>query len=308
MNVSANVRLALAIGVLWFVWGATPLGMRFAVATIPPFLMAAGRFGLSGLILCIIAIARGSRWPSAHDVRSSAIGAALLLVGGNGCMLWAIQFLPTGLTSVIVCLAPVWVVLIEYLVMRHLPSRLALWGIALGLIGMLVLLQPGSVGHIPLLPAFVALLSSVLWAAGSVQQRHAHIAQPGFAIGLQQVFGAVLFVAEGGFFGEFGRFDAHAVSGTSLIALILLSFGGGLLAYTAFIYVMRTASSALATTYAYVNPIVAVVLGALVFHERVTSLELLAGGIVVLGVALMVLPANAFRSRGKRATHQTGSA
>jgi drug/metabolite transporter (DMT)-like permease len=173
-------------------------------------------------------------------------------------------------------------------------SRRQWTGLLLGLAGLALLVRPTSASAIPLWPAVLAVLASVSWSFGSIYQRRA--GRGGdliLATALQMLVGGLLLGLEAVATGEWRAFDPHAVSALSLGGFLWLVVFGSLIAYSAFLYTMQTASTALASTYAYVNPVVAVILGFLIFGERLTPLETAASAVIVVGVALMMLPARA---------------
>ena len=289
-----NVRLIVAVAVVWLLWGSTFAGMRFAVQTIPPFAMASIRFTLAGLILYAICALRGKARITRDDlVRAGVTGTTLLLLG-NGTTAWTVQFLPTGLNSLLLSLSPVWMAIIAFLWGGERPSRIAVVGMLLGFAGLGLLLQPKATSGIALVPAAIAVLASISWAFGSIYQRRVGKSRSlVLATALQMLVGGLLLAIEAALFGQWQSFDMRAVSAASLGGLAWLVVFGSLFAYSAYLYTMHSASTALASTYAYVNPVVAVAIGMVLFHERFTPLEAAAGTVILAGVALMMVPARA---------------
>jgi drug/metabolite transporter (DMT)-like permease len=286
-----DVRLILGIAAVWLLWGSTFAAMRFAVATIPPFVMASSRFLLAGLILYAICVVRGTAKPSRDDLVRAAITGATLLLVGNGTTAWTVQYLPTGINSLLLSLSPVWMAIIAFAWGGERPTRLAVAGMVLGFAGLALLLQPKATSALPLVPAVVAVLASVSWSFGSIYQRRApRSGSLVLSTALQMLFGGVFLAVEAALFGEWNAVSVHAITAASLGGFAYLVIFGSLIAYSAYLYTMQSASTALASTYAYVNPIVAVILGMLIFHERFTPLEALASAIILAGVALMMIP------------------
>ncbi|MEA2719853.1 MAG: hypothetical protein QOJ39_1717 [Candidatus Eremiobacteraeota bacterium] len=287
-----DARLLFAIAAVWLLWGSTFAAMRFAVTTIPPFVMASSRFLLAGAILYAVCALRGKARPSRDDlVRAAVTGATLLLIG-NGTTAWTVQYLPTGINSLLLSLSPVWMAIIAFAWGGERPTRLAIAGMLLGFAGLALLLQPKATSAFPLWPAVIAVLASVSWSFGSIYQRRApKSGSLVLATALQMLFGGAFLALEAAVFGEWRAVDVHAITAASLGGFAWLLVFGSLIAYSAYLYTMQSASTALASTYAYVNPIVAVILGMLLFHERFTPLEALASAIILAGVALMMLPA-----------------
>jgi drug/metabolite transporter (DMT)-like permease len=287
-----DLRVLAAVAAVWIFWGSTFAAMRYVVATVPPFVMASGRFLLAGAILYAICLLRGRARPTREDLKNAVVTAVILLLFGNGVTAWTVQFLPTGINSLLLSLSPVWMAVIAFAWGGERPTRLAVVGMILGFAGLALLLQPKATSTLPLWPAAIALLSSITWAFGSVYQRRA--AKPSsilLSTALQMLIGGVLLAGEAALFGQWQTFDLHAVAAASWGGFFWLVIFGSLIAYSAYLFTMQSATTALASTYAYVNPIVAVILGMLLFHERFTPLEALASAIIITGVALMMLPA-----------------
>lgn len=265
--------------------------MRAAVETMPPFVMASSRFLLAGAILYAICVARGRARIARDDlVRGFITGAALLLLG-NGMTAWTVQYLPSGVNSLLLSCAPIWMAMTAFAWGRERPTRFALAGMALGLFGLALLLQPKSGGTIALWPAIVAVLASVAWSVGSIYQRRAGTAGSlVLATALQMLCGGALIALEAAFTGEWSHLRVRTISAVSLAGFVWLVLLGSVVSYSAYLYTMRHASTALASTYAYVNPLVALVLGFVLFGERLTPVELLASAIILAGVALMMVP------------------
>ena len=289
-----DLRLIAAVAAVWVLWGSTFAAMRFAVGTIPPFAMAACRFTLAGAILLAVCALRGRLRVSRADLLRAGVTGATLLLLGNGMTAWTVQFLPTGINSLLLSVSPIWMALIAFVWYRERPTPVAVAGMLLGLIGLALLVRPTSASAIPLWPAVLAVLASVSWSFGSIYQRRA--GRGGdllLATALQMLIGGLLLAGEAALAGEWRAFDPHAVSALSLGGFFWLVVFGSLIAYSAFLYTMQNASTALASTYAYVNPVVAVIIGFVLFGERLTPLESVASAVIVVGVALMMLPARA---------------
>ncbi|MEA2687919.1 MAG: hypothetical protein QOD51_526, partial [Candidatus Eremiobacteraeota bacterium] len=254
-----DARLLFAIAAVWLLWGSTFAAMRFAVTTIPPFVMASSRFLLAGAILYAVCALRGKARPSRDDlVRAAVTGATLLLIG-NGTTAWTVQYLPTGINSLLLSLSPVWMAIIAFAWGGERPTRLAIAGMLLGFAGLALLLQPKATSAFPLWPAVIAVLASVSWSFGSIYQRRApKSGSLVLATALQMLFGGAFLALEAAVFGEWRAVDVHAITAASLGGFAWLLVFGSLIAYSAYLYTMQSASTALASTYAYVNPIVAV--------------------------------------------------
>jgi drug/metabolite transporter (DMT)-like permease len=289
-----DLRLVVAVAGVWVLWGSTFAAMRYSLATIPPFVLASSRFLLAGALLYALCVLRGRIRPTRVDLVRAAVTAVTLLLLGNGVVVWTVQFLPTGINSLLLSLSAVWMALIAFAWDREKPSRVAIAGMLLGFAGMVLLLQPKATAALPLWPAALVLVSSISWAFGSVYQRRAPpLSDLMLGTALQMLIGGALLGLEAALFGEWRGFDVHAVAAASWGGFAYLAIFGSILAFSAYLYTMQYAGTALASTYAYVNPMVAVFLGMVLFHERFTPLEALAGAIILTGVALMMLPPRA---------------
>lgn len=286
--------LVVAIAAVWIFWGSTFAAMRYAVGTIPPFAMASCRFLVAGAILYAICAARGKARITRDDLMRATVTGGSLLLLGNGMTAWTVQFMPSGINSLLLSCSPIWMAIIAYLWGGEKPTRVAAIGMLLGLGGLGLLAAPHSGGSLPLWPVLVAIFASVAWSFGSIYQRR--VGKPGslvLATALQMLAGGVLLAIEAAFTGEWAHVDLHAISAASLGGFVWLVLFGSLVGYSAYLYTMQAASTALASTYAYVNPIVAVLLGFVLFGERLTPLEAGASAVIIAGVALMILPRSA---------------
>lgn len=285
-----------AMLVLYVVWGSTYLGIAIAVETIPPFLMAGLRFLLAGLVLMTWSIARSGRSfqpPTLREWRDSAIVGALLLGGGMGMVAWGEQTVPSGIAALLVALMPVWIAVFGRVLFRERLPGLAAVGVVVGFIGVAILVGPTAAGAAGALdgPGVLALLVSPLcWSLGSLFASHRAVLprQPLVATGAQMLTGGVVLIGMAALSSEFARFDPGAVSAASVGAFVYLTVIGSLLAFTAYGWLLRVAPLPLITTYAYVNPVVAVILGAIVLSEPIEPNTIVAGTVIVVAVALIV--------------------
>jgi drug/metabolite transporter (DMT)-like permease len=289
---SHRTRIVLAFASVYLIWGSTYLAIRYAVETMPPFLMAGARFVVSGAILYAWSRARGTPPPTRRHWRNAVIAGTLLLVGGNGAVVWAEQYVPSGLTALLVSVVPFWLVVIDWLRPGgRAPGRAVIAGLILGLIGIFVLVNPtAETGHasVNLTGAAVLMLGSILWALGSFFSSHSDLPSSGIMrTGLEMLGGGVVLFFVAGFSGEFSRFHPHEVSRASVIGLLYLTTFGALLGFTSYIWLLDKVSPARAGTYAYVNPVVAVLLGWAVAGEALSSRTLVAAAIVIGAVALI---------------------
>lgn len=285
-----------AILILYVVWGSTYLAIRVAVDTIPPFLMAAVRFSIAGAVLlgAVAVFRRGSvTLPTRREWRDSFVVGTCLMGGGMGAVAWGEQTVPSGIAGVLIAMLPVWVAVFGRVFLGERLPPLAIVGIAAGVVGVLILVGPGLAIDGTLDPAGIAALifSPMSWAAGSLFSAHrARLPKdPFLTTGMQMVSGSVSLAVAAIVSGEVARFRPETVAPDSILALVYLTVVGSLVAFTAFAWVLRQAPLPLIATYAFVNPIVAVFLGWLILGEVVTPIQLVAGAVIVVGVALLIL-------------------
>ncbi|MEU9865702.1 EamA family transporter [Streptomyces sp. NPDC047971] len=281
----------LALGIVYVVWGSTYLGIRIVVETMPPFLSAGLRYVVAGLLLAaIIAWRQG---PAALKVTPRRLGSAvlvglLLLVGGNALVVLAETSVPSGLAALLVASVPAWVVVLRAATGER-PGRGALAGVALGLVGLGVLTLPGLSGDVRIGGVFLVVVAALLWSIGSFSSGRLPMpVNPFSASAYEMLAGGLGGLGVALLRGEHQGFDLADVSTRSWIALGYLVVFGSLIAFTAYAWLLQTAPLSLVATYAYVNPVVAVLLGALVLGEALTWPIALGGAIVVGGVCLIV--------------------
>ena len=289
---ASRSQILAAFASIYLIWGSTYLAIMYAVETIPPFVMGGIRFVVSGALLFAWARYRGAPRPTRRNWRNAIIAGGLLLLGGNGAVVWAEQFVSSGLTALLVSILPFWLVIIEWVrPPRRRPAGAVLIGLIIGFIGIVVLVGPGSIaGHGDVRPigALVLILGSLSWAIGSFFSRDADLPQSGLlTTGMEMLGGGTLMLIVGAVSGELSHFDAHHVSHASALGLLYLITFGSLLGFTSYIWLLDKVSPARLGTYAYVNPVVAVILGWAIASERLSLRTLLAAAIVICAVALI---------------------
>ncbi|MER6302590.1 EamA family transporter [Kitasatospora sp. NPDC001539] len=281
----------LALGVVYVVWGSTYLGIRIAVETMPSFLSAAARFLTAGLVLVGYLLVRqgpAALRVSGRQLASAALVGVLLLTGGNGLVVLGETSVPSGLAALLVAAVPLWMVVLTSFGGER-PGRAEIGGVLLGLVGLGVLSAPAIGGSVKPLGVVLVICATLTWAAGSFASKR--IPMPGnvlTASAYQMLAGGLCDLLIGLVRGEQHGFDLAAVSGRSWLALAYLVLFGSLLAFTAYAWLLRSAPLTLVATYAYVNPVVAVLLGWLILAEPLTGPTLAGGSIVVAGVCLVV--------------------
>lgn len=291
-------RRAIWVGlaILYCVWGSTYLAIAVAVDTLPPFLMAAARFGLAGMaLLAWVAIRRRASLtrPTRRQLLDSTVVGALLLGGGMGLVAWGEQTIPSGITAVVVAMMPVWVAILGGAFFGDRLPRIAGLGIVVGFVGVAILVGPtalGAPGALDAAGVLAVLVAPIAWSIGSLYASHrARLpGDPLVATGMQMVAGSFVLALMAVATGEPGRFEPARVSIESFGAFLYLTVIGSVLAFTTFGWMLRVAPLPLVATYAYVNPVIAVILGALILAEPIEPRMLLAGAIIVGAVALIV--------------------
>lgn len=282
----------LAFAAIYLIWGSTYLGIGLAVKTLPPHIMAAIRFLISGTVLFVFMRWRGAPAPKLIHWRSALIIGILLLGLGNGSVSWAETMVPTGLAALLIAIVPLWMVLMEWLrpngIKPH-PSVFA--GIGLGLVGMVLLIGPSALGlDRPLNFVGVAILmsASFCWALGSIYSRHAHLPEsPLLLTGMEMLMGGVFLTGMSVVLGEWQNFQFSQVTTVSWLALAYLILIGAFLGFSAYVFLLQVSTPAKVSTYAYVNPVVAVLLGWAVNGEQITTITLIASAIIIAGVAII---------------------
>ena len=283
----------MAFAAIYVIWGSTYLAIRFAVETLPPFLMLAARFGVAGLLLYGWLRLRGYTRPPGHEwIGSTAVGG-LLLVGGTGAVAWAEQWIPSGLAALIVAIVPMWMVLLDWVRPEgRRPTAPVVAGLVLGLAGVVLLVGPvelGGGGRMQYLGAAAVVAGTVSWATGSVFGSSFRVPSvPRMAAALQMTMGGALLLTVGTLRGEWSRFDPAGISLRSGLSLLYLIVFGSIIAFAAYVYLLRVSTPARVGSYAYVNPVVAVFLGWALADEPVTGRTLLAAAVIITGVVLIV--------------------
>ena len=297
----SRFRLILGFATVYIVWGSTYLAIRFAIETLPPFSMAGVRFIVAGAVLHVWAMMRGAARPERKHWVAAAVVGLLLLLGGNGGVVWAEQRVDSGVAALLVAVVPCWMVLLDWLRPEGVrPRATVVGGLVLGLAGVALLVGPAALlgtSRIDPLGAGVLVLASLSWAAGSIRSRHTPApASPILASAMQMLAGGAGLFVLGVVTGELGRVDPAAVSARSVLALLYLIVFGSFIGFTTYMWLLRVSTPARVSTYAYVNPVVAVILGWALADEDLNARIVLAATVIVAGVALITLTARRDRA------------
>ena len=311
---ATRLQLVLGFAVIYLVWGSTYLAIRWGVDTIPPFLMGAVRFLIAGSLLYAWSRLRGAPKPTLPEWRASAIVGFLLLCIGNGAVSWAEQRVSSGMASLLVATVPLWVVLCEWYQGKR-PTVPGMLGVAIGLVGVGLLVLPTDLGAegggaaVEPVGAMVLAAGSLAWTIGSLYSRTAPLAKPAtLAIAMQMLTGGACLSLLAAATGELSQVTGESISTGSLLALLYLIVFGSLVGFTTYMWLLRVSTPTAVGTYAYVNPVVAVLLGVLLAGERMPPQALAAMLVIVGGVAMVSLAPQLSRTLAARRTALTGQA
>jgi drug/metabolite transporter (DMT)-like permease len=277
---------------VYVLWGSTYLAIRFAVASLPPLLMAGTRHLIAGVLLYAIMRARGAPHPTRINWQSATLLGALLLLGGNGLVSMAEETVPSGITALMVAAVPFWMVLLNALEQKSRPRVSVLAGLVLGVVGLAILVFPAG-GHAPdhadPLGLLMLLGATFSWAVGSLYAHRARLPASTFlGIAMEMIAGGLLCWVVGLAIGEGTGLHPSAFTGKSLAAVVYLVFFGSLLGFSAYVWLLKVTTPARASTYAFVNPVIAVLLGWAFAGEALTWRIALAGATIVAAVGLIL--------------------
>ncbi len=285
--------MVTAFAAIYLVWGSTYLGMHVAIETMPPFLMAAGRFGIAGALLFVLVRSRGMAMPTRRQWIENGAAGAMMLVGGNGLVAWSLHYVPSGVAALIIAISPIFFVLIEWAWPGGVrPSPLTFVGLALGFGGAAWLAAPwenGAGEHAVHVGGLLALVGAcVLWPLASIYAKHLkNPVTPFMASAVQMLGGGIGLAVVSSVAGEWTSFEVTAVSARSWWAFVYLVLIGSLVGFSTFVWLMKNTTPARVSTYAYVNPVVAVFLGWLILDEHVDARTIWSAAVIIAGVVLI---------------------
>jgi drug/metabolite transporter (DMT)-like permease len=286
----ARWLIVLAFALVYTIWGSSYIGIHFAIQTLPPFLMTAIRFLVAGAVVIGWAKVRGAAWPTLRQWRYAAIIGALLFLVNNGGIVWAEGHgIPTGVAAVLIATLPMWMVLLTWLKPGgQYPGGMVIAGMVIGFIGIILLAHPGQGGPLNLLGVGALLIAAFAWAYGSLYAKTAPLPESAtLSTGMQLVCGGSLQLVMSILTGELPRFNPAQVSTVSLLAVLYLGIVSSIIAYSAFVWLMKVCSPAKVSTYAYVNPVVAVLLGWRLAGEQITVQTVVATVIIIVSVVMI---------------------
>jgi len=298
----SRFQLISAFAAVYIVWGSTYLAIKYAIISFPPFLMAGFRFLISSVI--IFGIARffsKEKIKLAYWKDAFIVGGALLL-GGNGGVVWAEQVVPSGLTALIVATVPIWMVLFDWMHPHgNKPTLKIVLGLAFGFTGLLIMISPSSIlsgESVNLYGAGALLVATCAWAWGSVYSRHTNFPKSKLlTVAMEMAAGGLLLVLTGSLFGEWNNLHLTQLTPNSITAFLYLIAVGSVIGFTAYIWLLEAAGPAKASTYAYVNPVIAVILGWLIAGEEISGRIIVSALFIILGVVFIITKKEFFRFR-----------
>lgn len=281
-----------ALGAVYVIWSTTFLAIRVVNETLPPLLATAIRFLVAGGVLYAIAIRRGDRVgdrPGPTQWRAAAIVGALLMFCGNGGVVWAERTIPTGIAALIIATVPLWMAVIDRVVYHHRQPRLVSAGLVLGFVGAATLVGGSIAGNVDAAGVLLVVGAAMCWAVASLYQRRAPLPhRPFVTAGMQMLVAGGLFLVAGTVTGELGQIDTSRFSRASVLALGYLIVFGSWIGFTSYLWLLRNARTSFVSTYAYVTPVGAVLLGAIFLNEAISARTLLAGALIVVAVAVII--------------------
>lgn len=277
---------------VYLIWGSTYLVIRFAIETMPPFLMAGVRFVIAGGLLFAWTRWRGLPMPTRIHWRSAVIVGGLMLMGGNGIVTWAEQYIASSLAAVLVATVPLWIVLFEWLrPTGKYPGHQVVAGLLLGFSGVVLLIGPSNLsgnGTEALIGMIAVVFATTFWASGSLYSREAPLPDaPLTSVSMEMLGGGAILLVLGLVTGEGAKVDLSGISVGSVAALAYLIVFGSMVAFTAYIWLLKNVPPARAATYAYVNPVIAVFLGWSLGNETITVTMLVAASMII-GAVIMI--------------------
>jgi drug/metabolite transporter (DMT)-like permease len=286
-----KTQVALAFAAVYIIWGSTYLAIRFVIESLPPFFMAGTRFMIAGAILYLLTRLRGAQTPSRDQWGKAALVGGLMLLGGNGAVVWAEQYLPSGLTSIIVATVPLWIALLSWLSTRKKPNRAIFAGLILGFVGVGLLVGDiGTLGEsqVAFLGGIALVFGTLLWASGSLYSRTAKLPSSSLlATAMEMVTGGILLFIASFVTGEWTRIRLDQVSLRSGFSWLYLIVFGSLIGYTSYMWLLKNVNPERVSTYAYVNPVVALFLGWALASETLSIQDIIAALIILTSVAVI---------------------
>ncbi|MFO0974736.1 MAG: drug/metabolite exporter YedA, partial [Phycisphaerae bacterium] len=301
---AAPWRIVVAFAAIYVIWGSTYLAIRIGIGSVPPFVLASVRFLVAGAMLYVFARWRGAARPTAVQWRSTAIIGGLLLLCGNGGVVWSETRVSSGIAALLVAVVPLWMALFDWIVPGgQRPTRRGVAGLLVGLAGVVILVSQQSTRateRVDLLGAAALVFASMAWSAGSVYARVAPLPRSAeLTTAMEMLCGGGLLAINAAATGQWSAVHWRAVTPASLGALVYLIIFGSIIGFSAYIWLLRVTTPARVATYAYVNPVVAMLLGCLLAGEPLTARTLVAAGVIISAVVLITTQRGARSVKGR---------
>lgn len=288
----ARAAVVAAFAAIYLIWSSSYLAIHFGLLSIPPFLMAGSRFIVAGLLLSGFTLARGAERPTARQLRSAWIAGIFLFVFNNGLLVWAQQYVPSGISALLIASTPLWIVLLEWRRGGAKPTPTIVVGLVVGFAGMFILKDPADFqsqgGEMALLGVIALLLCALAWAVGGIYARYADMPRNTvLSTGLQLLFGGLSLTTFSIISGDASHFVPSALKPESAFAWVYLIIFASIIGFSSFNWLMRVAPPAQVATYAYVNPVIAVFLGWQLAGEELNA-RILVGAAVILTAVFVI--------------------
>jgi drug/metabolite transporter (DMT)-like permease len=292
-NVSPFVVI-VAFATVYLVWGSTYFFIQKTIQEIPPFLMGALRFMTAGLLLMIWCVIKGERVWVWTTIKRAALSGLLMLFIGNGAVIWAEQSLPSSLVAVLISAAPIWFVLLDKPKWKeNFKSRETIFGLIVGFIGVILLFSEriiGSAGNgLQLAGLIILVIGSISWAAGSLFSKYKEKSSSSVNTAWQMIAGGFAFLSASLLDNEWNSFQWQTVTTSTWLSLLYLILLGSIAAYSAYVWLLQVRPATQVSTYAYVNPVVAILLGAFIAGEKITLMQLVGLAVILTSVLLINL-------------------
>ena len=285
--------VALAFIIVCVVWGSTYLAIRFVIETAPPFFTAGTRWAVAGFLLYAVIRLRGAQRPSRSHWFSAFVVGGLMLLAGHGAVVWAEQWIPSGLTSILVATVPMWVTLVESVNYKKKPNWKVLIALLAGFAGVIILVEDMPTlgeGMIGTFAAVAILFGALAWGSGSFYSRTAKMPDSHFlGVAMQMIVGGVLLFSASFVTGEFAGLQLASMSPRSFAALVYLIVFGSLVAFTSYIWLLKQIRPSRVATYAYINPVVALLLGLALADEQLTPRSIVSAIVIIISVAVITI-------------------
>jgi len=291
---------------VYIIWGSTYLAIRFVIDTLPPFFMAGTRFALAGAILYLWTRLRGAERPTRSHWKSALVVGGLMLLGGHGAVIWAEQWVASGLVSLLLATVPLWMALISWIRDGSTPNARVAGGLALGFAGVALLIgriETSGESSIVLVGAIVVVMGAFLWANGSLYSRSARFPSSQLlAAAMEMIAGSALLLLTSLAMGEYATIRFDQVSERSMFSWLYLVIFGSLVAFTSYIWLLKATTPARVSTYAYVNPIVALFLGWALADEQLTLQNIAAAAVILTSVVIITASQTQDKTKEKQVT------